>query len=475
MDSMILIVIAVLFLIVALVIRRLRTAAKDKAIAQEKEKEREEAERMRQAEQVGRSTAEENNANTQAIETIRPVPLDPQVTETVSAPDGKQAHSPAPEKDFIGETITGNGWRIFFDGASNRTRVIFDSDPTDAARAALEKAGFYYSQTMNSYNKKLTFKAHRAALDLANELRDLYVSEQPKRPRGRPRKVPAPANGALSPTKKPENMAEQVKAQPFSATITPNFLHDNPFLDYWGTEIHSDTAHKNSIDKALKGDTSPVPDSLDREKRMCLFPAEKGTVHTTTLYECDCGAQTRPCKHMYRLAMELGLYPGNFKTGVNKNLQLSSDEALPLISSMPDICQEKVREFLYIVLYSKDQNRDKPFCVEASDEYAPLLSCPLLSPVPVTADALYDLYPTKHDIFPFLDRAAPNAPRELSKRKLFQWCAENIPDSFYAFTFVPDFRNSQRTVYQQLLKKYPRPDGELVTTENGKRYRRRPG
>ncbi len=80
-----------------------------------------------------------------------------------------------PEKTFIGETITGKGWRILFDGEAQRTRVCFDAAPTDAARAAVEKAGFYFSAALNSYNKKLTFKAHRAAVALSGELSAIYA------------------------------------------------------------------------------------------------------------------------------------------------------------------------------------------------------------------------------------------------------------------------------------------------------------
>ena len=85
------------------------------------------------------------------------------------------APRPVPEKTFIGETITGKGWRILFDGETQRTRVLFDAAPTDAARAAVEKAGFYFSAGMNSFNKKLTFKAHRAAVALSGELAALYA------------------------------------------------------------------------------------------------------------------------------------------------------------------------------------------------------------------------------------------------------------------------------------------------------------
>ena len=98
-------------------------------------------------------------------------------TETAKAArDPKQARGPVPEKTFIGETIQGNGWKIIFDGEANRTRVIFEKTPTAAAKAATENAGFYYSSAMNSWNKKLTFKAYRAAKALSSQLSELYAA-----------------------------------------------------------------------------------------------------------------------------------------------------------------------------------------------------------------------------------------------------------------------------------------------------------
>lgn len=100
----------------------------------------------------------------------------PNENQTTPARDPKQARGPVPEKTFIGETITGNGWRIYFDGATNRTRIIFDSAPNAAAKKALDDAGFYYSSNMDSWNKKLTFKAYRAAKAMSETLSKLYAA-----------------------------------------------------------------------------------------------------------------------------------------------------------------------------------------------------------------------------------------------------------------------------------------------------------
>ena len=75
-----------------------------------------------------------------------------------------------PEKTFIGTAITGRGYAIIFDKATERTRVIL-SDPTNRkARAAIKEAGFFYSPSAKSWNRKLTFRAYRAANVLAAQL-----------------------------------------------------------------------------------------------------------------------------------------------------------------------------------------------------------------------------------------------------------------------------------------------------------------
>ncbi len=116
---------------------------------------------------------QEQTAEAPAAETVQAAQAEPEQPAAGQLP--QDAPAPAASKDFIGQTITGNGWRILFDGETSRTRVIFDTTPTAAAAAALEKAGFYFSKAMNSYNKKLTCKAHRAAVALSGELRALYA------------------------------------------------------------------------------------------------------------------------------------------------------------------------------------------------------------------------------------------------------------------------------------------------------------
>ena len=96
-----------------------------------------------------------------------------QPQEEQPARDPKQSRGPVPDKAFVGLEIRGKGWKIVFDGSYDRTRVIFKRKPSNAAREALDKHGFFWSPAMQSWNKKLTHKAFRAAQALALELRTI--------------------------------------------------------------------------------------------------------------------------------------------------------------------------------------------------------------------------------------------------------------------------------------------------------------
>lgn len=117
-------------------------------------------------------------AETQIDISKRPADVEPeqdqhQDQDQQPARDPKQARGPVPEKDFVGQEIKGYGWKIVFDPGYDRTRVIFKKMPSSKVREAVRAAGFHWSPAMESWNKKLTHKAHRAALELAKELRTL--------------------------------------------------------------------------------------------------------------------------------------------------------------------------------------------------------------------------------------------------------------------------------------------------------------
>ena len=102
-----------------------------------------------------------------------PAPQEQEPAQIERADNNKPARAAAevPEKTFAGETITGKGWSIVFDSGLQRTRVIVNDNVREKLAPIIENAGFYYSKAQNSWNKKLSWKAYRAANALAQELR----------------------------------------------------------------------------------------------------------------------------------------------------------------------------------------------------------------------------------------------------------------------------------------------------------------
>lgn len=93
----------------------------------------------------------------------------PDAAEEKPARDPKQARGAVPEKSFIGTRLDGAGYSIFFNGEAQRTQIRFAADADSRMIEAAKAAGFYYSPTSGTYNKKLTFKAYRAAIALAEQ------------------------------------------------------------------------------------------------------------------------------------------------------------------------------------------------------------------------------------------------------------------------------------------------------------------
>ena len=108
--------------------------------------------------------ADETPADPSPVQAADETPADP-------SPDRRRI----PEKTFAGTTIKGAAYLILFDHINARTRVIIAREARAALRDTVEKAGFYYSAPMDSWNKKLTFKAYRAAVALAAELDKIAV------------------------------------------------------------------------------------------------------------------------------------------------------------------------------------------------------------------------------------------------------------------------------------------------------------
>ena len=84
----------------------------------------------------------------------------------------------------------------------------------------------------------------------------------------------------------------------------------------WPEEMHTDDYAVKRIKSARSSKLTPV--KVDKDDLYGYFQGSSGR-YETWLDKCPCGdfhRGQRPCKHMYRLAMELGVFEGSFDADV---------------------------------------------------------------------------------------------------------------------------------------------------------------
>lgn len=122
-------------------------------------------------------------------------------------------------------------------------------------------------------------------------------------------------------------------------------------MSTWGTwpeELHLADDQIRRQKSALEKKLTPV--SINREAETGIFKGSKGETYEVTLENCTCGDFRRtkkPCKHMYRLAMEVGAFPGLEYTQAGSTSRVFPEEVLERISSLPEEDQVEFARFCY--------------------------------------------------------------------------------------------------------------------------------
>lgn len=238
----------------------------------------------------------------------------------------------------------------------------------------------------------------------------------------------------------------------------------------WDESIHMPEDQQKRIKSAEKADTTPL--AVDKDAQNGVFPGSGKKPYETTLDSCTCGDFIRrklPCKHMYRLAMECGIFKGNVKSGINKNtiakIQIPFKEVVTALESLNEECQKEVMTLLRLNLY------DKCDIFYIQDRYfGDLLISPLFISVESTPDNLLKAY-SREDLLSILQEKDIEGYRfNMRIATLIRWCLENIPDLWsviplaHAIRFSDQVQKSRHKLYTYLLRKYA---WEEIWGENG--------
>ena len=237
-----------------------------------------------------------------------------------------------------------------------------------------------------------------------------------------------------------------------------------PAFGPW-TEHPADADEEKRLASAQQSKTTPT--SIDCEHETGVFYGSGKEPYQTSLASCTCNdfvRRKKPCKHVFRLAMELGIIGADYKTGRStgerNEAQLSFADSIELVEQLSDAAQNEIKKMLYYTSERVD-DRQKPITCHELDLIPELRTTPLLheNPYPL-AEVLNDL--PKPLVVQLLDVVQRDGKpkRNAAKAVMAEWLAQNVPmlakemPPVASFSFVEVFDKSQRDVYKYLHRKY---------------------
>lgn len=259
-----------------------------------------------------------------------------------------------------------------------------------------------------------------------------------------------------------------------SAAIDPDNICNNA-ADLFRTFALKDDPEKRKRKEKSAASAKTTPLDISIQKGTGMFKGEHGQ-YTTTLTGCSCGSFIRdrlPCKHMYRLAYELGIYNlGAVKSDASQIPQLKTkpimdiafDRCSSLLDSYPEKLQQKIQWIMYYHYTKHGDNGDRWHVCFTKEEIAEfekpiadgilkVVNEPLLIVKTHSKRELTDILIVKGFKF-------PNGIGTTQKAR-YEWCIEN-PETvcYYAFpdakiiTITGDLEIAFTKAYKHLNDKF---------------------
>ena len=161
-------------------------------------------------------------------------------------------------------------------------------------------------------------------------------------------------------------------------------------------EHPADADEEKRLASAQQSKTTPT--SIDKEHETGVFYGSGKDPYQTSLASCTCNdfvRRKKPCKHVFRLAMELGIIDTAYKTGRStgerNEAQISFADSIELVEQLSDAAQNEIKEMLSHTSERVD-DRQKPVTCHDLDLVPELRTSPLLheNPYPLE-EVLNDL------------------------------------------------------------------------------------
>lgn len=225
-------------------------------------------------------------------------------------------------------------------------------------------------------------------------------------------------------------------------------------------KIHTDEEQNTRLQSAKKGECTPI--SIDIDNRTGKFSGRYG-IYETTLEMCNCfdfEKRDKPCKHMYRLAIELGLINETAETDPSKIKAPPPEDSYKIhelfakINDLPDDTQILLKDVLLNYIYRKFIN----IGIKNTPENQILIERDILKEVQ-DYGALLRTFP-RNKINAILDKEGIKGfKRNMSQQNLIKWCCEFAPNlplgNIIAVTIAEKACAGRHQLYKYLKSKYP--------------------
>ena len=167
---------------------------------------------------------------------------------------------------------------------------------------------------------------------------------------------------------------------------------DKTIWEKWN-DVHSEPDQVKRLDSAKKADLTPV--SVNVEDGTARFKSKRRE-YVVSLDSCTCAdfaMRGLPCKHMYRLALELGLVSGEYASYVHGGYTWK--QAVEIIEEYPI----ELQQYFYNNCFYKSMRKKEPFRIKKAPELDLLIQCGFVVEYPEKETPCYKTISVIEDFF----------------------------------------------------------------------------
>ncbi len=230
---------------------------------------------------------------------------------------------------------------------------------------------------------------------------------------------------------------------------------NNKIWDKW-RDVHSENEQVKRLESAKSAKCTPI--QIFKEDCYGYFQGSSGR-HETFLDSCSCidfNRRKRPCKHMYRLAIELNLIYSDVNSDI-RQINIPKSDAIPFSDAIKiiELLDEDSQRILLGILNVDAYYRP---CIK-NHSLTRLISSGIVFEEPDNM-AILSHYP-RNEINSRISTLNVSFNKNMRHEKLIDWCIENIsdeiPELFFEVTSVViqnTYKPIENKIKRYLSRKY---------------------